>query len=1247
MQEKTHTYTIRTITELKPGDHLCQIYETEEEHRKLLMPYLIQGLRNNEKVFYIVDTHTTEVILEYLNSEGFDPKPYLDSGQFSIITHHESYTKDGSFDPDRMIELLRSETEKAIKEGYGALRVTGEMTWALRGLPGSEKLIEYEAKLNDFFPGSKALAISQYDRNQFSPEILLNILKTHPIAVIGTEICDNPFYVPAKAFLGLNVYGATLDSWTNNLLERKKAENEVRLSEEKFAKVFNDSPSAVFITTLKEGRFIEINKSGVNMFGYKLDEMVGRTSKELNLWADISDGNALILSLLKDGAVHNMEVRFRRKSGVLFPALISAGLIDVEGKRCLLSTVVDLTEHNEALKKIKLFSDAMQYSLNLVLTADLRGNMTYVNPAFEKVLGYSQEEAGKMKIADFLAEEEVERVEKIMMPAITNQGGYTGEAIARHKTGTLFPVEFVAYLFKDENNSAAICASFADISERKKSEEILRESEEKYRTVVEGALDGVCMIGGDYRFKYVNEKLAEIQGYSREELIGTDLRKYLDEESRTLLADRAAQRKEGIKLSAYFQLNIIRKDGEVKSTEISARNIKDSKGDVNTIVILKDITERKKAEESLRTSEARYRSYIELTGQIGWTAPAEGMVDDIPAWRKFTGQSIEEVKGWGWLKALHPDDVEHTKQVWDKAVETKTNYETEYRIRRYDGVYRDFVARGIPVLKEDRNIREWVGTCIDITERKNAEKELKASKANFLNIVENSIDGILVVDQQGKIHYVNPVAKSLFLGKKEELWGEMFGFPLVADEMVEIDIFRKNAEKGVAEMRAREIEWESKPAYLVSIRDVTETKETEQLKAAMDERRRIDKVKDDFISTVSHELRTPLTTIKEFTSIISDEIPGKLTKEQKEYLDIIKGNVDRLARLINDILDISKIESGRIGLARAVLDINKLAEDVISTLRPEADKKHIALKSLFHTPLPDVYIDPDKIVQVFTNLIENAIKFTPENGEITVEIKDKKKHIECSIADTGRGISPENLKKLFVRFQQFDRIHGPGAKGTGLGLAITKELIKLHNGTIWAKSKLDKGTKFIFTIPRETDLTYLKEILSSKIDRIASSGETLALLFIDIVNFNKLKEKWDKDSLVGLLATIKNITSSTLRKAEDVIFPLEQKRIAVIFTVKHMNDTKAVMDRLKSALQVRLFLKKDLEAEVTICMSAAIYGEHIDTVDKMIEGTSKIYDNIPISLIGKREVVVVDDEEVILKLVKSYLAQTGDFRVYA
>jgi len=230
----------------------------------------------------------------------------------------------------------------------------------------------------------------------------------------------------------------------------------------------------------------------------------------------------------------------------------------------------------------------------------------------------------------------------------------------------------------------------------------------------------------------------------------------------------------------------------------------------------------------------------------------------------------------------------------------------------------------------------------------------------------------------------------------------------------------------------------------------------------------LDQLKSDFVSTVSHELRTPLTTMKEFASIIADEIPGKLNDEQKEYVGIIKGNIDRLARLINDLLDISKIEAGKLELRKKFVNIVNLAEDVVLILKPKADEKDISLKTSFQGALPEVYIDPDKIIQVFTNLIGNAIKFTPRNGEIVVELIDKSEEVECRVTDTGVGISPENLEKVFKRFQQFNREAGAGAKGTGLGLAITKELVNTHNGEIWVESQPGKGTKFAFTLPKHT-----------------------------------------------------------------------------------------------------------------------------------------------------------------------------------
>ncbi len=170
--------SIRTLAELKPGDHLCCLYRTEEEHRALLTPFLRQGLEQGEKVIYIVDARTEAIINGYLQDNGIAVDPYSASGQLKILTVDDAYMREGVFDPDGMIQLLRREMERALAEGYKALRVTGEMSWALREPSGSGRLIEYEAKLNDFFPGSQCLAICQYDMRLFEPEVLLDVLST-------------------------------------------------------------------------------------------------------------------------------------------------------------------------------------------------------------------------------------------------------------------------------------------------------------------------------------------------------------------------------------------------------------------------------------------------------------------------------------------------------------------------------------------------------------------------------------------------------------------------------------------------------------------------------------------------------------------------------------------------------------------------------------------------------------------------------------------------------------------------------------------------------------------------------------------------------------------------------------------------------------------------------------------------------------------------------------------------------------
>jgi PAS domain S-box-containing protein len=172
--------------------------------------------------------------------------------------------------------------------------------------------------------------------------------------------------------------------------------------------------------------------------------------------------------------------------------------------------------------------------------------------------------------------------------------------------------------------------------------------------------------------------------------------------------------------------------------------------------MVEDITERTRTMEALRASEQRHRSYIELTGQFSWTTNADGeLVEDLPAWRLFTGQSEEEIKGAGWAKALHPDDVECALEAWNKAVAAKSAYEVEYRVRRRDGVYRHWLARGVPLFKDDGSIREWIGTSIDITDMKLAGEELKKSETMYRTIFETTPAATMIIEEDTTISMVN------------------------------------------------------------------------------------------------------------------------------------------------------------------------------------------------------------------------------------------------------------------------------------------------------------------------------------------------------------------------------------------------------------------------------------------------------------------------------------------------------------
>jgi len=228
-------------------------------------------------------------------------------------------------------------------------------------------------------------------------------------------------------------------------------------------------------------------------------------------------------------------------------------------------------------------------------------------------------------------------------------------------------------------------------------------------------------------------------------------------------------------------------------------------------------------------------------------------------------------------------------------------------------------------------------------------------------------------------------------------------------------------------------------------------------------------MKSDFVSNVSHELRTPLTAIKGAVDLMLRRVTGPLTEKQVHYLTRVKSNTQHLTGLINDLLDLSKIESGRIEVKSSPVSLSNLVHEVVDALRPVAAEKVIELESAVPRKPILVLADRDKINQILMNLIGNAIKFTPVQGRVTVStltIGDE--NVQVSVSDTGPGVPPDETNKIFAKFYQVAELNGANPKGTGLGLAIAKALVELHGGQIWVDSEPSRGSTFCFTLPLST-----------------------------------------------------------------------------------------------------------------------------------------------------------------------------------
>ncbi len=356
------------------------------------------------------------------------------------------------------------------------------------------------------------------------------------------------------------------------------------------------------------------------------------------------------------------------------------------------------------------------------------------------------------------------------------------------------------------------------------------------------------------------------------------------------------------------------------------------------------------------------------------------------------------------------------------------------------------------------------------------------------------------------------------------------------------------------------------------------TQKSIELEKLNEELKRLDQLKSVFISSVSHEIRTPLTVIKEFISLILEGHGGSLTEDQKEYLGIAHKNILRLTNLIDTLLDFSRIESGKgLQLKFESARLDEVVEEALLTLSPSLEEKRITLENHLDPEIPLVLIDRNRMAEVFINLISNGIKFTPPGGTITIDTRgltENRDYLKVVVRDTGMGISPEDLPKIFDRFYQAQKAQTGVSMGTGLGLAITKEIIEKHKGSIHAESRWGSGSSFIFTIPLLGARTIFNLLIQPMLEDAERDGLSFSMIRVRFWD-PKGKREVDlhPDSWEGVKYAIQKMVRSV-----DTVIPFQNNTI-YIFSFIDQKLAQEIGERVQTKLTQGGYIPKGVEVQ--------------------------------------------------------------------